>query len=182
MKERPILFSGKMVRAILEGRKTQTRRVLKHTTEHKGPYSDTYIQHHIKSEGWAKICPYGKVGDQLWVRETFRVCDVAGEAFSPRDILPTNAHVHYRTGPQPGGAGSWKPSIHMPRWASRINLEVTDIRVERVQDISIDDCVKEGVMSISFEGLWDSLNEKRGFGWGVNPWVWVLGFRRVDAE
>lgn len=180
MKERPILFSGEMVRAILEGRKTQTRRVV------KGMALDALAPHMFTPEYVANpensYCPYGNPGDQLWVRETW--CKFGNGIIYRAD---------YGSGFTPisdGIGGPWKPSIHMPRSASRLSLEITKIRVERVNDISMDDCFAEGIpsqggnssdgptrMQMKFADLWDSLNEKRGFAWHTSPWVWVIEFQ-----
>lgn len=191
-KERPILFSGQMVRAILEGRKTQTRRVLK-----KQPPAQSWLDEvsypSFGASFWDPQAgefidfknPYGKPGDRLWVRETFMA-------------WPTPTAISYRATSDQEAAKlfKWKPSIFMPRWASRITLEIVSVRVERVQEISGDDCRKEGIrfeeldpfsqiarnnQRISkFRELWDSINAKRGFGWDKNPWAWVVEFRRIE--
>jgi hypothetical protein len=206
VKERPILFSGPMVRAILEGRKTQTRRVVKPprgklvwdlsraTNENvgylKAPFFHPDDEEELRGRIW---CPYGQEGDRLWVRETW--------AWSGIDEIQDD--VWYRASPinvdgeWPPNV-RWRPSIHMPRWASRILLEVTGVRVERVQDISGVDCLSEGfgpggvnpkmgrrwasalcLGRDHFREAWDSINAKRGFGWDANPWVWVVEFRKV---
>ena len=183
MKERPILFNTEMVKAILDGRKTQTRRIIK-----PQPYCDfgmvviedkkTGAIYNIKSLNASRFCcPYGHPGDRLWVRETFCTdwCD----------------HVIYKAdGGSAVEAGykhepRWKPSIHMPRSACRLLLDIVDVRVERLQDITFDDARKEGSYLASdvddeggFINLWDSINLKRGYGWDTNPWVWVIEFRR----
>lgn len=191
MKERPILFSAPMVRAILEGRKTQTRRILKpqptwHNTNLPtmigntavfGVISDNYPQCDWK-------CPYGQPGDRLWVKET-HLCTAADE-------------VHFRAdGNFPEGAakmlGGWRPSIFMFRRFSRILLEITAVRVERLQDISDEDALAEGVHRMDWEYengeccetardayamLWDHIN---GAGsWDANPWVWCVSFKRIE--
>lgn len=199
MQSKPIIFSGPMVRAILEGRKTQTRRI-------------------VKPNSWVidiSRCPYGHPGDHLWVRETF------GESGYKR--------LEYKAFPADGKdfrcVSRWKPSIHMPRWASRINLLVKNVRVERLQDISEEDAKAEGVYSDEmrpdyhdyrsnlwmcdrcagtglhaslgpnmgviedvdcvdcdtskkrFKQLWQLIN---GYGsWDANPYVWVIEFERV---
>lgn len=191
MREKPILFSGEMVRAILDGRKTQTRRVVKGNPNHLhfSPFAckaDDYHDEH----GNQYSCPYGARGTRLWVRETFALGP--GYNGEPPGSAPDWSCVWYRAdGKQrhkrrnPGArAGKWRPSIHMPRWASRITLEVKDVRVERVQDISYDYAVSEGVRYDTtpldaFIWLWDSINAKRGHGWDTNPWVWVVEFKRV---
>jgi hypothetical protein len=190
MKELPILFSGSMVRAILEGRKTQTRRVIKPqprlgwgyrlTAEFKAVQVSTTG---VRDRVFIK-CPYGQPGDRLWVRETWRCPDGRSK------------RILYGADYANPGAG-WHSPIRMPRRASRITLEITGIRVERVQEISEEDAEAEGCSKEpigaegralegmhftarkQFAGLWDSINAKRGFGWGLNPFVWVLYFRKL---
>jgi len=205
MKERPIPFSGEMVRAILEGRKTQTRRVVK--PQPAGAAMMRFLSGKEAEVVWrdyggqAWRCPYGVPGDRLWVREGFGVCigqDVQHAAGIPRK--ENCGGIVYRAGPslrcrcgRLNCTDYWRPSIHMPRWASRITLEVVGVRVERVQDITDDDAVAEGIDAeenkydghkiprVNFSGLWDSINEKRGYGWEVNPWVWIVEFKRDAA-
>lgn len=176
MRERPILFIAEMVRAILDGRKTQTRRVIKAP---KG--------FEVRDAGVEFGCPYGQPGDRLWVRESF--------AIGPRDkdvIFAADKKWDVDGKPLPPAGSVWKPSIFMPHWASRIILEITGVRVERVQAISEEDAYAEG-RSLNdecdpvsrpggnwFRKLWDSLNAKRGFGWDVNPWAWVIEFKRIE--
>lgn len=208
-RERPILFSGEMVRAILEGRKTQTRRVVKPQPPatvavivRSGPdYTAAYPNRSaIKPFEWTGDCPYGQPGDRLWVRETWATerTIAGGHTVATVTPLPTDQVVYAADGAplrsagvtvRAGGEewapkGRWRPSIHMPRWASRITLEITDVRVERVREITEADCVAEGFASptgTDFADLWDSLNADRGYGWESNPFVWVLSFRRVDT-
>jgi hypothetical protein len=188
MKERPILFSGPMVRAILDGSKTQTRRTFKGTTEHKGPYNPAYMEAHQQANGWGRICPHGAPGDRLWVRETWaHERDGTG--------CPDDTGVLYRA-TDPGwddeGTGlRWRPSIFMPRIASRILLEITDVCVQRLQEISEEDARAEGAIGAlndsigdnwcareAFAALWESIN---GTGsWHANPWVWAITFRRLE--
>lgn len=191
-KERPIIFSGAMVRAILEGRKTQTRRVVQPQHEFSPSMRESAYA--------SKICPYGQAGDWLWVRETFCIgYEYATGAFTalPFHGCESVRKAFYRATDDdaPDGAKRpWKPSIHMPRWASRITLEIASVRVERVQDISGEDCVAEGIDCLyepdtntpadhynrqSFVYLWNTINGKRGYGWPVNPWVWVIEFKKV---
>ncbi len=192
MKEHPILFNGEMVRAILEGRKTQTRRVIKKRV-HGGIMH--YDQNRSAEPYWwddcgvVHKCPYGKPGDRLWVRETHIIA-------TPTDPPSDKKDVWYRATPPaflPVKSYPWRPSIHMPRWASRILLEVTDVRVERVQEITGKDARLEGAKRYSnnrlsneqryregFAQLWERINAKRGFGWDKNPWVWVVEFKRIE--
>lgn len=189
MKERPILFSGEMVRAILDGRKTQTRRVVKPQPNllrwcpiQSGRYDGWDDEH-----GNPYPCPYGVPGDQLWVRETCLIhC-------KPRRLEPKGEVVYKADFPDEATAEpGWNPSIFMPRWASRIQLEITNIRVERVQNISIPDAVAEGIRVITdpecpepderYRVLWDTINAKRGYSWETNPWVWVIEFKRIDQK
>ena len=188
MKERPILMSAPMVCALIEGRKTQTRRVV--ALREFGPSDTLGYQWHfrdrrglwndISTERLLELCPYGVPGDRLWVRETWHHEDAS--CFDPKCGQPT--HIFYRvTEPYPESI-RWRPSIFMPRWASRITLEITDIRVQRVQEISPDDIVAEGIpkhlnADTEYIRLWDSLNAKRGYSWASNPWVWAIGFKRV---
>lgn len=183
MKERPILFSAPMVRAILEGRKTQTRRVIKDCYLLGGPPTDELL----------KLCPYGQRGDRLWVREAFHICPHHEDYFYRADDenLPIKCKAHTK----------WRPSIHMPRAASRTLLEITGLRVERLQDISQADAIAEGVYAFNsqskglegkpyyrslfppnklFKQLWDSINGEDS--WDANPWVWVIEFKKVEAS
>lgn len=207
MKERPILFSGEMVRAIIDGRKTMTRRVVK-----PQPEQDTDCPYHIGTgvERKARICPYGKPGDRLWVRETHTYGDInytesdpfADVYYRADDIclgVPVSEAVaetvqEWVEEKEVSGAGcNWRPSIFMPRWASRITLEITNIRVERLQDISEEDAKREGangekhrgqgfehcIYREAFRTLWESINAKRGYSWESNPWVWVVEFKQI---
>lgn len=192
--ERPILFSGPMVRAILSGRKTQTRRVCKSIIWTGGKPFPPNTPHHYGEIASIKQCPYGKTGDLLWVRETFASNEQAG-------IHPAEAQWVYRATDETWGeeyeAWKWKPSIFMPRAACRIILQVTDIRVERLQDISEDDAKAEGATPINIAGepcapgvnpqayregfchLWQSIN---GFdSWENNPLVWVVEFKPIKS-
>lgn len=219
-KERPILFSAPMVRAIIAGQKTQTRRLLKGSTEHKGPYNPAYIECHKNEKGWASICPYGSPGDRLWVRETWwhyksSELELAGYEGGGTRCLLDDGRVHEEPIKvidgkiwEPKDYDIWqrKPSIHMPRWASRITLEITGVRVERLQDISTEDIDAEGFggdfphnvmpelfpsnepeayagmsMQECFARLWSSIHAVDGpNGWSSNPWVWVVEFKRVS--
>lgn len=198
MKERPILFSSPMVRAILEGTKTQTRRVVKPQPVegvYKGDgttptftWKDRISTFHpIWPEVMAQFSPYGKPGDRLWVRETWM----------PR--MDGNIELRHGEAIYKASLGDvemfrprrWRPSIFMPRWASRITLELTGVRVERLNSMSGYDALREGVTlpamqngpadpTVEFMDLWDSINARRGYSWVTNPWVWVLKFRRVQ--
>ncbi len=167
MKEHPIIFNAEMVKAILEGRKTQTRRVIKPQPSVTSSGNDFFIK-----LGYKEKCPYGQVGDRLWVKESFRPSE---------DI-------------------KWKSPRFMPRQSSRITLEITDVRVERLQEISIKDMIAEGLktkawrnedvkndLSIQFQELWDKINTKKfhvlpinkhPLSWDSNPWIWCLTFKR----
>ncbi|MGI0556265.1 hypothetical protein ACRCOZ_07605 [Pseudomonas aeruginosa] len=223
MKERPILFTGPMVRAILEGRKTVTRRVMKPQPDFLGSMVDPNTPFKTLDAGLhARItCPYGEPGDRLWVRETWtdvNMCGAPALAYRAdediRDLmeepgfLDDRGAFNYddpRVKPYPFACwyaeldqARWRPSIHMPRWASRILLEITAVRVERLQDISEEQALAEGVHGEpcdharqacsdigcwgdtakgAFGFLWEQLN---GAGaWQANPWVWVVEFKRV---
>lgn len=158
MKERPILFSGPMVRAIREARKTQTRRVVKEIDP------DEFVSSN-EADNLALCCPYGAVGDRLWVRETWQ---------------GNQGDIRYGAdGDSLHGYNGWRPSIFMPRWASRITLEVTGVRVERVQEISEEDAQAEGVAHrCDYKVVWDAINGKK-YPWSSNPWVWVIEFKRA---
>lgn len=209
MKERPILFSGAMVRALLVGTKTQTRRVMK--TEAALGRDALFAPRGSKKHAPTFLlpdatvlavdhCPYGKAGDRLWVRETFM--DLRGTGVEHRMKLddPLQRYAYGADSP-PGSYGDetrkdyglkWKPSIHMPRAASRITLEISSVRVERLQDISPDDCIAEGAWPIekrdlgrgheavaAFRSLWEGINGPDS--WVVNPWVWAVEFKRTGA-
>ncbi len=194
VKERPILFSAPMVRAILAGKKTQTRRTWKLPSGAEWyAVGDAKQDHYIYSgfPGWWHVeeseCPYGKPGDCLWVRETWASTRQAGES-SP--------WVVYRADDpdwQTMEGWKWKPSIFMPRAASRITLEITEIRVERLHEITEQDAAIEGLdgncgighipsyqagpLVYHFARLWETINGKDS--WAANPWVWVVPFRRI---
>lgn len=185
MKERPILFSAEMVRAILENRKSVTRRVIK--TDHTLLDDPNILPATIEAykTAWVKTCPYGQPGDRLWVRETW------ADSFASDDDSH-NGYVYAATnhGPEPR---RWRPSILMPRLASRITLEITGVRVERVQDITEEDAMVEGFKALhvvfshgpsyrdTFIEYWNLLNAKRGYGWDANPFVWVIEFKRSEG-
>ena len=179
MAERPILMSAPMVRALIEGTKTQTRRVVADRHLAQIDLSRTPCR-----ANWSKPMPYGQPGDRLWVREAWM--DLRGV-----DGAIANCMFRATFGNAPDG-GKWRPSIHMPRWASRITLEVTGVRVERLQDISTSDAEAEGwpgpdaENSISstypiawYSKLWEEINGPGS--WTANPWVWCVAFRRLET-
>lgn len=226
VKERPILFSAPMVRAILEDRKTVTRRVFKpHQIPEWSPedpemgmghewhaigqkdrrygfmVSGATAQECAEQLISCRACPYGQSGDRLWVREAW-VADAQVDAVTPRDLsqgepiqYPADGAVR-QTGCSMITPGKTRPSIHMPRWASRILLEITDVRVERLQDISRADIRAEGLQCppelgsddvspnyrdwypAAWRDLWESINGAES--WKANPWVWVVEFKRVQ--
>ncbi|HGM7497112.1 hypothetical protein AAA583_23080 [Pseudomonas aeruginosa] len=192
MKERPILFTGPMVRAILEGRKTVTRRVVSPQPDFLGSMVDPNTPFKTLDAGLhARItCPYGEPGDRLWVREAW-AADAQVDAIAPSDLsqgepiwYPADLSVR-QTGCSMISKGRVRPSIHMPRWACRILLEITAVRVERLQDISDPGALAEGVSHSEmhsgdslvdvFARLWEST----GGDWAANPWVWCIEFKRV---
>ena len=244
MTERPILFSGEMVRAILEGRKTQTRRVVKDQhlinafdflagspeepccgaprvdfVENQKRINDDQKEYQYTGllaacdeypeEGFCEIkCPYGQPGDRLWVRETWQA--VRFEKDFETGIVDDWRHakhipklsngywsVCYEADKNKWSKDSedrgfpWRPSIHMPRWASRLTLEITNVKVERLNDISEEDSEAEGVYhghlddlgqrfktyKRGFQTLWESMNGPGS--WEMNPWVWAVGFKVV---
>ncbi len=215
MKERGMIFNGEMVRATLDGRKTQTRRPIKwkqtRFTEigeredgSKWPWSED-AEH--ACDFWHP-CPFGAVGDRIWVREAFRVhsraTDVATLVYkaSERNSWTEQTHrVPVAVCNKPATPEKWTPSLHMPRWASRILLEITDVRVERLNGISEEDARAEGIIdggclncgepepcgcanpepdaTDAFAYLWQSIYGQES--WNANPWVWVISFKRVEG-
>lgn len=197
MKERPILFSAPMVLALLAGTKTQTRRVAKVEStlgidsilapRRAGGHAATYLLPDQAAEA-AACCPYGQPGDRLWVREShwwFKdECDHETGYYPP---ALTADDVEYRADGESTRHG-WRPSIHMPRWASRILLEITSVRVERLQDISDPDALAEGCshndmlhgdrLASVYARLWEKINGPGS--WAKNPYVWVVEFKRVQ--
>ena len=204
MKERPILFSSSMVRALLAGTKTQTRRVVKR----QPPAGATFVRYDPDSISWDAVtparpmggnlgsqpqqmhftehCPYGAPGDRLWVRETWNTFEGWAGYFYAADDHSFGIGADDDPDHIPEHAVRWRPSIHMPRWASRITLEITAVRVERLQDIDHDDARAEGCIGDDvdspaghYETLWEQIN---GAGsWAANPWVWVVSFRRIES-
>jgi hypothetical protein len=183
MEEKPILMSTPMVQALLnkDNPKTQTRRVMKPQPDNRGYCNLKGL--FVPIEKMRKYCPYGQVGDKLWVRETWLPFEAQGpNAFLYKaDIALIN--LHYL---------KWRPSIFMPRKASRITLEITDIRVQRLQEITEKDAIAEGIPAFApngiirnykipqmqYEVLWDKLNGKK-YSWADNPFVWIISFKRV---
>ena len=204
MKTRPILFSGPMVRALLDGSKTQTRRIVKaRADKNLGPRC-VLQPHELAGEvnrGDYQNCPYGQPGNRLWVRETWSY--FGGDEYMYQQEI---ASVGYRASQVDGldhvPGGRWRASIHMPRWASRITLEITGVRVEKLQGISEADCIAEGctknhndyywggphkagglkqmaTAKQAYQDLWESINGPEN--WDANPWVWVVEFKRVEG-
>jgi hypothetical protein len=200
-RERPILFSAPMVRAILAGTKTQTRRVVKPqpTAMQQGwmwvckKLLAGYC--HTDADAMVRLmlphCPYGEPGDQLWCRETWREwSDAAWHYAADLTILPKQrdrelANFLAQRSPLTWESYRWRPSIHMPRAASRITLEITGVRVEKLQEIGTADCWAEGIASSpdvdpvhEYAELWESINGRGS--WHANPFVWVLEFRKLE--
>jgi len=212
MKERGILFSAPMVRALLDGGKTQTRRPM---SKQPGEDTDVRVEHfhqtvvdkHGDEQPGPEIfgawwdmgetglkCPYGAPGDRLWVREAWRTAVGLMDSEPPRNLRPENSLIRYEAdGANRHGAtfsqGKLRPSLFMPRWASRITLEITDVRVERLGEISEADAVAEGYPGYGvggvnwsarhwYELLWLDIN---GAGsWDANPYVWAITFKRIE--
>ena len=216
MKERPILFSAPMVRALLAGTKTQTRRIVK---ARDLEWMD--VHQGLREPDNAERCPYGQPGDRLWVREAWQgplleefEMDADADWHLPSHIhqYQNPAHCVYAAdgGPAPeyidlddNMRNDWRPSIHMFRWASRITLEITSVRVERLQDISIEDAKAEGAWGpddsvvekvanhfgihlfdtnprLAYQMLWEQINGPDS--WDANPWVWVVEFKAIEAK
>ncbi|HCI9217790.1 TPA: hypothetical protein NQE19_001484 [Klebsiella pneumoniae] len=230
MTERGMIFNGEMTRAILDGRKTQTRRIMKVQpsedftpmnmaleTDYKARWytpgvvdKDGYLQpaskkvFGVSNENEGYSCPFGAVGDRIWVRETFQgplfdydlmdsyckdptpfekpeFCVYKADGVPAPEFYDADDELHC----------CWRPSIHMPRWASRILLEITDVRVERLNSISEEDAGREGYPAVPspygghmdkwlwFRQLWDGIYPEQSF--KHNPWVWVLSFKRVEG-
>lgn len=203
-KEHPIIFSEEMVRAILEGRKTMTRRVITEAYKSRRKDGCKLVPDLLQRMGdVGRACPYGVSGDRLWVREGWRPLEGKwrcrkcgareGQSFCAGGCKAYWPDVGYRADADLPGA--WKSSMFMPRVHSRLTLEITDVRVERVQDISEEDARVEGVeqriagvsehgpvktFRTGFVYLWNSINAKRGYGWNENPWVWVISFKKME--
>lgn len=208
MKTRPILFSAPMVRAILEGRKTQTRRVVKYFepvddfSEHI--YPGEFVPWRCGEPQHSIHCPYGVPGERLWVRETFSYSTAWPKVakWGSVNVFSDPALWYWADGNPPSGDWSKaKPSIHMPRWASRITLQIIDVRAERLRSISNADAEAEGPPKLTtklsvypgtgaakvereldavscFAHLWDDINGEGS--WNSNPWVWIIEFARVS--
>lgn len=241
MKERPVIFNSEMVRAILDGRKTQTRRVIANVGHdnclplQKRTKTKDGIYTHVMDAHIYGLCPFGMIGNRIWVRETwsdvnlegapavaYRADDEVYDLMENESLLDEDGAFNYQdtrvskyqfatwhSDLISGTEGNWRPSIHMPRWASRITLEITAVRVERLNDISEEDARAEGVRAIennfgngpaycdyllpnlddtaewynrasdSFKSLWKSIYGAEN--WRANPWVWVIEFRRVGG-
>ncbi|HDS7550813.1 hypothetical protein NL435_14995 [Klebsiella pneumoniae] len=236
MTERGMIFNAEMVRALLDDRKTQTRRIMKPQPEpcprggHWWPSNVFKTMLHVEEEmqngkgGWGGLvgdaCPFGDVGDRIWVREAYRF-PASLDDVSPTGVGEMAVATGYRkpwaptfyeftgtfsdgwkgfeTSPKVSDAGKLRPSIHMPRWASRILLEITDVRVERLNAINEHDAQAEGVAKLrggfwkhyqpgwtqhqlsargSFVTLWKSIYGDES--WNSNPWVWVIKFKRIE--
>lgn len=218
MTERGMIFNAEMVRAILDGRKTQTRRIMKPQPEpcprggHWWPSNVFKTMLHVEEEmqngkgGWGGLvgdaCPFGDVGDRIWVRETFQgplfdydlmdsyckdptpfekpeFCVYKADGVPAPEFYDADDELHC----------CWRPSIHMPRWACRILLEITNVRVERLKSISDGDAIREGCSTADmksgdcvadvFARLWASIYGDES--WNSNPWVWVISFKRVEG-
>ncbi|MGG7931371.1 hypothetical protein PGN89_22460 [Klebsiella aerogenes] len=233
MKERGMIFNSEMVRAILDGRKTQTRRVIanigndnclplqKRTKAKDGIYT------HVMDAPIYGLCPFGKTGDRIWVRETWSdvnlegipavayradgdVCSLMEDkslldddgAFNYDDDRVTKYHFSaWYSDLIDGVEGNWRSSIHMPRWASRLILEITGVRVERLNSIHDVDAMREGIQNLTtcshadfgipgvvnaqhpvraFQLLWESIYGADN--WKANPWVWVVEFKRIEER
>ncbi|EPC5538520.1 hypothetical protein LWX85_002195 [Salmonella enterica] len=213
MKERGMIFNGEMVRAILDGRKTQTRRIMKNQPAGDYPETPALIRnvgtgfqwHGLYGESSIFNCPLGSIGERIWVRETYQgplfdyeqmesyledsskfekpdFCVYRADGNPAPEFYDADDNLHC----------GWRPSIHMPRWASRITLEITDVRVERLNAISEEDAQAEGVQPacyeirppeaayrVSFGEVWRGIYGEES--WVANPWVWVIEFKRVEG-
>ena len=187
-----------MGRALLDGSKTQTRRIFQ--PERMTWSSEGFYETHAFRKGelvvtgggpfapkdWLHYCPYGQLGDRLWVREHYRVCDGL-DAKPPRDLCPAARLWYEADTPHQAGYGKFRPGMFMCRWMSRITLEITSVRVERLQDISRGDCMAEGCPFPNIAGktdpvgwyrdLWEEINGPGS--WALNPWVWCVEFSKV---
>lgn len=215
MRELPILFSAPMVRAILAGDKTQTRRPVRFEQFHQhgrsgGAIGYSWIELRPTVRGVTcdlhdllNLCPHGQPGDRLWVREAW--AEVQTHGFDAGGSESWGSRLGYRADDMEDGVclgdplnrGRWRPSIHMPRWASRITLEVTAVRVERLWEIDACGAIAEGFLQTgdsttefsarvrafhAFSTAWDATYAVKGLGWDVNPWVWVVEFRKLEGK
>jgi hypothetical protein len=231
MKETGVLFSGPLVRSILAGQKTQTRRPIKFRVGPGGtklvripnrnacikltdvglvwnPYSGCPDTPWVDGQHDGMVaCPFGQAGDRLWVRETWKFLGTDMNRLGRTHMMQDGVFEYRADGQRVTicrphqdierymiGHTKWRPSIHMPRWASRITLDVVNVRVERLQDISEADAKLEGMPGLEphqsyagflgpyreqFRGDWDAIYANRGLGWNANPWVWAVDFRMV---
>lgn len=205
MKERPILFSGAMIRAILAGQKTQTRcliepqpKVTEQRLRELGAWVDGFTLSQQVDAAWQHgfidvDCPCGQPGERLWVKEAWRTVAESND-MTPRDLSAAHRFWYEADAPHQLGYGKLRPSIHMPRIASRILLEIVSVRVERLQEISEADAETEGIDFLRhvqdadetltardlYECLWDSINGEGS--WAANPWVWVVEFKRAEEQ
>lgn len=207
MKQRPIIFNAEMVRAILDGRKTQTRRVVANVRPdncvvlRKPTKAKAGIHTHVLDAVKHDLCPFGKVGDRLWVREchafvpepAYRRSTGIVQTVNPDDAY--QASIYRENFDRCSGGIKWRPSIHMPRWACRILLEIIEVRVELLNNISEADAMAEGMddgtsePAIStgwfekpqraFRRLWEQLYGEDS--WASNPWVWVIKFKPLEG-
>lgn len=210
MKEAPILMNGPMVRATLRGDKTQTRRLVCPQPQQLPTDTWLWLKNADIHTMWERVpfkgtldryCPYGMAGDRLWVREAFRNNgdNIVYMAGGEMEVVP----IEINTG-MVAESEHWRASIHMPKWACRLWLEVVSVRVERLHSMRGKDFWAEGCSLPGcpeqflndqreymcyarpaqewFQGLWDSLYAKRGFGWQANPWVWVVEFKRIPTK
>ena len=225
MTERGMIFNGEMVRAILEDRKTQTRRIMKVQPVLNGSFYEVYgagwVQRMksvpaIPGHSLASNCPFGLVGDRIWVRETWQAIHdsvdefghVEERTYAPSILKEKDRYWHTVYAEHFGDESRedrgfpWRPAIHMPRWASRITLEITSVRVERLNDINERDARAEGIIdggclncgepepcgcvnpqpdaTDAFAYLWQSIYGQEN--WDANPWVWVIAFKRIEEQ
>lgn len=201
VRERPILFSGSLVRAILDDRKTQTRRVVKPQPEYRdvsGAFASWVFKGGLLYPNAASavlaLCPYGKPGDRLWVRETWRIAGMCSDTPSAELSVMYSEHLQFKADRDESYIDRYRPSIFMPRWASRITLEIIGVGIERLQEITEADAAAEGAavsdsvtmadgspcFSVNYRRIWTAINGiDNPAAWERNPWVWVVIFRRV---
>lgn len=210
MRERPIIMGSESIKGILEGRKTHTRRVIVPQPDAsvvglvpRVSYAGNVLWGNLLGTGkYVELndrrCPYGQAGDRLWVKEVWAL-DVPG---CPNGLSYNADHIDPR-GDGPANPMKWRFPLFMPRWASRITLKITSVEAERLQDIAEEDAIAEGLYPwtsnegkvhyginradvweldprLTYKRLWNSLNAKRGYPWASNPWVWDIGFERVE--